>query len=160
MTCRVLKIARQSSYCWLTTPVTKVELEEANRANASFDAHRDGPEFGYRFLVDEAREAGESMTPRTARKICSSNGWWSAFWKKKGPTNKAGPPVHDDLVQRDFTAAAAKQVWLGDLTERWSGEGTLRLIAFKDRYSNRIVGYSIGSRMKSHLVVAALNTVT
>ncbi|PPJ00306.1 hypothetical protein C5E46_00040 [Nocardia nova] len=26
-----------------------------------FDAHRDDPEFGYRFLADEAREAGEVL---------------------------------------------------------------------------------------------------
>ncbi|MGW1412606.1 hypothetical protein [Streptomyces sp. NPDC002403] len=29
-------------------------LAEAYRANALFDAHRDDPEFGHRFLLDEA----------------------------------------------------------------------------------------------------------
>ena len=157
VTCRVLKIARQPYYRWLKNPITPAELDEAYRANALFDAHRDDPEFGYRFLVDEARDAGEPMTPRTAWKICSANGWWSAFGKKKGLSKKAGPPVHDDLVRRDFTATAPNQVWLGDITEHWTGEGKLYLCAFKDLYSNRIVGYSIDSRMKSRLAVAALN---
>src|SRR5690606_34124098 len=62
VTCRVLKIARQPYYRWLSKPVTDAELAAAYRANALFDAHREDPEFGYRFLVDEAREAGESMT--------------------------------------------------------------------------------------------------
>ena len=106
VTCRVLKIARQPYYRWLQTPVTAAELEEAYRANALFDAHREDPEFGYRFLVDEARDAGAPMTPCTAWKICSANGWWSVFGKKKGLSKKAGPPVHDDLVRRDFTANA------------------------------------------------------
>lgn len=157
VTCRVLKLARQPYYRWLANPITTAELDEAYRANALFNAHRDDPEFGYRFLLDEARDAGEPMTPRTAWKICSSNGWWSAFGKKKGPSKKAGPPVHDDLVRRDFTANAPNQVWLGDITEHWTGEGKLYLCAFKDLYSNRIVGYSIDSRMKSRLAVAALN---
>ena len=124
-----------------------------------FDAHKDDPEFGYRFLVDEARDAGESMADRTAWRICSDNGWWSAFGKKKarGKGKKPGPPVHDDLVQRNFTAQAPNQLWLGDITEHWTGEGKLYLCAFKDVYSNRIVGYSIDSRMKSRLAVAALN---
>ena len=40
------------------------------------------------------------------RRICS-NGWWSTFGKKRGKNGKKpGPPVHDDLVQRDFTAEA------------------------------------------------------
>ena len=69
VTCRVLKIARQPYYRWLANPVTDAELESADLANALFDAHRDDPEFGYRFLVDEAREAGESMAERTAWRI-------------------------------------------------------------------------------------------
>jgi putative transposase len=66
VTCRVLKIARQPYYRWLASPVTAAELEEASRANALFDTHRDDPEFGYRFLVDEAKEAGQVMAVRTA----------------------------------------------------------------------------------------------
>ncbi|GAA2748210.1 hypothetical protein GCM10009868_40380 [Terrabacter aerolatus] len=123
-----------------------------------FDAHRDDPEFGYRFLVDEAREAGEAMAERTAWKLCSQLGWWSAFGKKRGRNGKTpGPPVHDDRVERDFTAAAPNRLWLSDITEHWTGEGKLYLCAVKDVNSNRIVGYSIDSRMKSSLAVAALD---
>lgn len=46
VTCRVLKIACQPYYRWLARPVTRAELEEAYRANALLDAHRDDPEFG------------------------------------------------------------------------------------------------------------------
>ena len=157
VTCRVLKIARQPYYRWRATPVTDAELTAAYRANALFDAHRDDPEFGYRFLVDEAREAGEEMADRTAWKLCSELGWWSAFGKKRGKNGKKpGLPVHDDLVNRDFTADAPNQLWLADITEHWTGEGKLYLCAIKDVYSNRIIGYSIDSRMKSRLAVAAL----
>ncbi|MDQ0688980.1 hypothetical protein QF032_008010 [Streptomyces achromogenes] len=55
VTCRVLGLARQPCYRWLTRPVTDAELAEAYRANALFDAHPDDPEFGHRFLLDEAR---------------------------------------------------------------------------------------------------------
>jgi putative transposase len=158
VTCRVLKIARQPYYRWLKRPVTDAELTAAYRANALFDAHRDDPEFGYRFLVDEAREAGEQMAERTAWKICSELGWWSAFGKKRGRNGKKpGPPVHDDLVERDFTADAPNRLWLADITEHWTREGKLYLCAVKDVYSNRIVGYSIDSRMKSRIAVAALD---
>jgi putative transposase len=82
VTCRVLNLARQPYYRWLARPVTDAEFEQAYRANALFDAHHDDPEFGYRFLVDEARDAGVSMADRTAWRICRDNGWWSAFGKK------------------------------------------------------------------------------
>ena len=58
VTCRVLKLARQPYYRWLANPITDAELVQAYRANALFDAHRDDPEFGYRFLVAEADDAG------------------------------------------------------------------------------------------------------
>jgi transposase InsO family protein len=48
-------------------------------------------------------------------------------------------------------------VCLTDITEHATGEGKLYLCAIKDVYSNRIVGYSIDSRMKASLAVSALN---
>ncbi len=157
VTCRVLKLARQPYYRWLAQPVTDAELEEAYRANALFDAHRDDPEYGYRLLADEAGDVGELMAYRTAWRICSDNGWWSVFGKKKGKKSKPGTPAHDDLVKRNFTAEEPNQLWLTDITEHRTAEGKLYLCAIKDVYSNRIVGYSIDSRMKSRLAVAALN---
>ena len=167
VTCRVLKIARQPYYRWLVNPVTDAEFEEAYRANALFDAHKDDPEFGYRFLLDEARDAGVMMAERTAWRICSDNGWWSAFGKKRGRNGKRpGPPVHDDLcavtddkgrIRHKFRADGPNELWIGDITEHWTGEGKLYVCAFKDVFSNRIVGYSIDSRMKSSLAVTALN---
>ena len=53
VTCRVLKLARQPYYRWLSSPVTDAEITEAYLATALFDAHRDDPKFGYRFLADE-----------------------------------------------------------------------------------------------------------
>ena len=66
--------------------------------------------------------------------------------------------MHDDLVERDFTAAGPNELWLTDITEHWTTEGKLYLCAINDVYSGRIVGYSIDSRMKSRLAVAALNS--
>ena len=59
---------------------------------------------------------------------------------------------------RDFTADAPNQLWLTDITEHRTGEGKLYLCAIKDVFSNRIVGYSIDSRMKSRLAATALNS--
>ncbi len=157
VTCRVLGLARQPYYRWLAAPITDAELDEAHVANAVFDAHRDDPEFGYRFLADEVRHAGHRVCDRTVWRICRDNGWWSSFGKprrRKGPP--PGTPAHDDLVRRDFTAPGPNQLWLTDITEHPTGEGKLYLCAIKDVWSNRIVGWSIDSRMKARLVVAAI----
>ncbi|QYM75595.1 IS3 family transposase [Leucobacter luti] len=159
VSCRVLKLSRQPYYRWLRSPVTGRELMQAYRANALYDAHIEDPEFGYRFLADEAKSSGEPMCDRTAWRLCRDQQWWSAFGKKKarGKGRKPGPPVHDDLVQREFVAATPNELWLSDITEHWTGEGKLYLCAVKDVWSNRIVGYSIASQMTSALAVTALN---
>ena len=158
VTCRVLKIARQPYYRWLAEPVSSSMWVEAHRADALFDAHRDDPEFGHRLLADEARAAGQPMSDRTAWRICRDNACWSAFGRKSGKNGKrSGPPVHDDLVKRAFSAKAPNQLWLADITEHSTAEGKLYLCAVKDAYSGRIVGYSIQSRMKARLAVDAVN---
>ena len=126
--CGVLKLARAPYYRWLAHPITDAELTEAHRANALFDAHADDPEFGYRFLADEARQAGQVMAERTAWRICADNGWWSRFGKKRGKNGKKpGPPVHDDLcavvdekgrTRHEFNADKANQLWIGDIVRR------------------------------------------
>jgi putative transposase len=159
VTCRVLKIARQPYYRWLAAPVTDADWVAAHRADAIFDAHRDDPEFGYRFLSDQARDAGLPMAERTAWRICSANGWWSAFGKRRrGRKGRPGAPAHEDLVRRRFTAPGPNQLWLSDLTEHPTREGKLYLCAIKDVWSRRIVGYSMSDRMESVLAVAALNS--
>jgi len=157
VTCRVLKLARQPYYRWLTHPVGDRELEQAYVANAVFDAHHDDPELGYRLLADEVRAAGHERCDRTVWRICAANQWWSVFGKKRGANGKKpGPPAHHDLVERQFTADRANQLWLTDITEHRTDQGKLYLCAIKDVWSNRIVGYSISDRMKSRIAVDAL----
>lgn len=165
VSCRVLKLCRQAYYRWLMIPVAESDLVWAYRANALFDAHQDDPEFGYRLLADEARRVGEAMSDRTAWKITSTNSWWSTFGKKHGKGKKPGPAVHDDhcavtdddgRTRHEFTASGPNQLWLTDITEHKTGEGKLYACAVKDVFGNKIVGYSIGSRMKASLAVTAL----
>ncbi|MGK2957016.1 MAG: hypothetical protein ACSLFB_01150 [Acidimicrobiales bacterium] len=116
VTCRVLNIARQPYYRWLACPITDAEWDEAQLTNAVFDAHRDDPEFGYRFLADEARSAGHAICDPAVWRICRDNCWWSVFGKPKNrKTAKPGTPAHDDLVRRVFTADTANELWLTDI---------------------------------------------
>jgi transposase InsO family protein len=120
------------------------------------DIHHDNPAFGYRFIADELATRGIAAGENRVQRLCSQQQIWSVFAKKRGCSRKAGPPVHDDLVQRQFTAERPDQLWLTDITEHPTAEGKLYLCAIKDVCSGRIVGYSMDSRMKASLAVAAL----
>jgi putative transposase len=110
----------------------RFSFSEIQRLWNPLSAHRDDAEFGHRFLVEEARHAGEAMAERTAWRICSQHRLWSVFGKKRGKNGKVGPPVHDDLVERDFTTESPNLLWLADITEHPTREGKLYLCAIKD----------------------------
>ena len=154
---RVLKLSCRSYYCWRKQQVATSGLVEAYRANALFTAHMADPGFGHRLLADDAAAAGEVVSTRTVWRICRDNQWWFVFGKKRGENGKRpGSSVHDDLLQRDFTAGDLNEVWLTDITEHPTDEGKLYLCAIKDVFSGRIVGYSMDSGMKVRLAVNAL----
>jgi len=154
--CRVLGFSKQAFYAWKKRPCSQRDWDNAHLINAALDIHHDDPAFGYRFIADELPARGVTAGENRVVRLCSQQRIWSAFAKRRGLGRRAGPPVHDDLVDRVFTAQRPNQTWLTDITEHHTGEGKLYLCAVKDLHSNRIVGYSIDSRMTASLAVAAL----
>ena len=104
VTCRVLGFSKQGYYRWRASPVTDRDWEDAHLVNAVRDIHDDDPAFGYRFIADELPEKGIMAGENRVQRLCRDHGIWSVFSKKRGLNRKPGPPVHDDLVERDFTA--------------------------------------------------------
>jgi putative transposase len=156
VTCRVLGFSKQAFYKWQAAPVSQRDWDDAHLINAAIDIHHDDPEFGYRYITDELADQGITASRNRVNRLCTSQRLWSVHSRKRGLNRKPGPPVHDDLVLRDFTAPAPNLLWLTDITEHPTGEGKLYLCAVKDACSKRIVGYSIGARMTADLAVNAL----
>jgi putative transposase len=66
-------------------------------------------------------------------------------------------PVADNLLDRQFTADAPNQRWVGDTTEFVIGEsGKLYLAAILDLYSRFIVGWAVSAVNDRHLTIRAL----
>ncbi len=117
VTCRVLGFSKQAYFKWRAKPVCDRDLSDAYLIDAAFDAHHDDPTFGYRFISDELELLGFVASENWVQRLCSMQKIWSIHAKKRGMNRRPGPPVHDDLVNRDFTAPAANVLWLTDITE-------------------------------------------
>jgi transposase InsO family protein len=156
VTCRVLGFSKQAFYQWRSAPVSQRDWDDAHLTNAAIDIHHDDPEFGYRFIADELADHGLVASRNRVNRLCTQQRLFSVHARKRGSGRRPGPPVHDDLVKREFSAEAPNQLWLTDITEHPTGEGKLYLCAVKDACSKRIVGYSIDGRMTSQLAVDAL----
>jgi putative transposase len=157
VTCRVLGFSPQGFYKWKAAPISNRDWSDAHLVDAARDVHVGDPAFGYRFIADElAAEHGITASENRVHRLCSANGIFSVLARKKGRRPRPGEAVHDDLVNRVFSAPAADLLWLTDITEHRTDEGKLYLCAIKDAFSHRIVGYSIAERMKASLAVSAL----
>ena len=158
LTCGVLGFSTQAFYKWGAQPVSDREWDDAHLVNMIKDVHADDPEFGYRFVADELERAGYRVGERRVWRLCSEHRIWSTTTKKgrHGSGKRPGPAVHDDLVQRNFTAPAPDRVWLTDLTEHQTAEGKLYICCIKDVCSRRIVGYATSDRMTASLAISAL----
>jgi putative transposase len=160
LTCRVLGFSPQAFYKWRAKPCSDRDWADARVVNTIVEVHAEDPEFGYRFIADELGRAGHDLGEGRVHRLCRENRVWSATTKKgRRSTGKLpGPAVHDDLVQRNFTAARVDKVWLTDITEHPTLEGKLYVCAIKDLCSNRIVGYGIDERMTAKLATMALRS--
>lgn len=156
--CRVLGFSPQAFYKWRRQPCCQRDLDDAYLTNDLIDAHAEDPTFGYRLLADELGHAGTAVGERRVWRLCRDQRLFSTTTRKGRHAKRPGPAVHDDLVQRNFTAPAPNAVWLTDITEHPTVEGKLYCCAIKDLFSNRIVGYAIDERMTAHLAVTALRT--
>jgi hypothetical protein len=152
----VWRSRRWAYYKWRACPGSDRDWDDAHLINAVADIHHDDPEFGYRFIADELPARGIVAGRNRVQRLCTQQRLFSAHAKRRGLSRRPGPPVHDDLVRRDFTADGPNRLWLTDITEHPTAEGKLYLCAIKDACTNRIVGYSIDSCMTSQLAVNAL----
>ena len=57
-----------------------------------------------------------------------------------------------DLVERDFTAPAPDQLWVGDITYIWTLSGFSYLATLIDMFSNKVVGWAVADHMRTELV--------
>jgi transposase InsO family protein len=166
VTLRVLGLSRAGYYKWLSDPVCQRDYDDAHLIDKLYDLHGDGATLGYRFLTDELEdEHGIQVGENRVHRLCRIAGITASHHKKRSKTGSTGPAPHDDLlavvdehgvVRHEFLADAPNKVWLWDISEHPTREGKLYICAIKDVWSNKIVGYSIDSRMKSSLARAAM----
>lgn len=160
LTCGVLGFSPQAFYKWRKRPCSDRDWADAHAINVIVDVHADDPEFGYRLIADELEQLGARTCERRVWRLCSQQRVWSTTTRKgrKQAGKTPGPAVHDDLVQRVFSAPAPDVVWLTDITEHPTVEGKLYCCSIKDVFSNGIVGYALGERMTADLAVSALRS--
>jgi putative transposase len=94
---------------------------------------------------------------KTAQLMKEANVWVRYKKKYKSTTNsKHNKPIYANELKQEFDVEQPNQAWVQDITYIWTSQGWLYLAAVIDLYSRKVVGWSMGSRMKAQLVCDAL----
>jgi len=158
--CRVLEVSRSGYHAWARRPPSPRALEDRRltvRIRELFKLRRDvygSPRIWSDLVLDDGEKIGRKRVERLMRQA----GLCALMEKKWKATTIRVPGVRvaDDLLDRDFAAAAPNRCWVADITYLRTWEGWLYLVAVQDLYSRRIVGWSMADHMRAELVVDAL----
>lgn len=158
--CRVLGLSTSGYYAWLERPPSA--RARANEALVSrmreihgFSRESDGAPRMHAELRDEGRLVNHKRVARLMR----LDGLVGVTRRKKWRTTKRDPGARaaPDLVNRDFTAQRADELWVADITYVPTASGFLYLAVVVDAWSRRVVGWCMRRSLKADLVVRALD---
>lgn len=126
---RVLQVSRSGFYAWRKrrdnpSPRQQRRKQLDTAVKTAFDVGK-GRSGSPRLVLDLA-EAGHQHDRKTVADSMRRQGLRAKAAKKfKATTNsKHNLPVAPNLLQQDFTATAANQKYVGDITYLWTDEGT------------------------------------
>ena len=77
VTCRVLGFSIAAFYTRRSNPVCARDLADAYLTNDAHDLHTGDPEFGYRLIADDLRDAGHHVGDNRVWRLCSTQRLWS-----------------------------------------------------------------------------------
>jgi putative transposase len=124
---------------------------------AAFDASKQ--RYGSPRIHEDLLEQDECVSRKRVIRLMQAQGLKARVRKRFKGTTVHDPalPVAANLLDRQFTAAAPNQRWVGDTTEFVIGEsGKLYLAAILDLFSRFIVGWAVSAVNDRHLTIKAL----
>lgn len=159
--CKMLKFSPKSYYAWrkrepsarqVETERLLEQIREAfERGRGTYGSPRvhaelveSGLKVGLNRVARLMRTMGLSVLPRRGFRVSTT---------ERNPDHDVAPNV----LERDFTATALNQKWVGDVTFVPTDEGWLYLATMIDLYNREIVGWAMGERNDQHLTRQCLD---
>lgn len=157
--CRLLRVSPGGYYAWRDRPASPRARRHDVLVVAIKAIHQEvKARYGSPRVHAELVARGEPCCVNTVAKLMRRHGIAAKTRRKFRQTTDSNHdrPVADNVLGRQFAPAAANQTWVADITYIPTREGWLYLAAVEDLYSRQIVGWAMGERIDSRLVVAAL----
>jgi putative transposase len=158
--CRCLQVTRSGFYAWQRRP----ESAHARRdrqlrvlVRASHEGNRRA--YGRPRIWKDLVEQGERVSEKRVGRLMREDGIVARARRRFKTTTMSDhdQPVAANVLDRQFTADAPNQRWVGDTSEFLVGHGTrLFVAAILDLYSRYVVGWAVSAVNDRHLTIKAL----
>lgn len=163
--CELVEIERSSYYAWKAGAPARAaraaaDAELAERIRA---VHDEDNTCGAPRITAELNDGvpdGERVNHKRVARVMRENSIAGYVKKRRVRTTIPEPSEQKvpDLLNRDFTAEAPGQRYVGDITYLPLADGqNLYLATVIDCYSRRLVGWAVADHMRTSLVEDALN---
>jgi putative transposase len=157
---RVLGVSESGFHAWQQRPASAHAMADTALLKRVRTVHASSHEtYGAPRVHAELRAGGAKHGRKRIARLMRAAGLVGASRRRIGMTttrrDRNARPA-PDLVDRDFTAKAANELWVADITFVPTATGFLFLAVVLDAWSRKIVGWSMANHLRAELVVDAL----
>lgn len=157
--CDAMGVSESGYHAWRTRPPSRRSRDDVVLTDRIRSIHQasDGA-YGAPMIHAELADLGIHVgRKRVARLMRTARLVGVTRRKFCVTTTSDGAPLSPDLVDRNFSANAPNQLWVGDITYVPTWAGFLFLAVVIDAWSRRVVGWAMATHLRTELVLEALN---
>jgi transposase InsO family protein len=154
----VAKVSRSGYYAWAIRGPSPRTLDDAYLSDTIRDIYkRSRCTYGAPRVHGQLCRIGTRVGRKRVARLMADLELVGVHSRKKWRRGRLDVAPAPDLLQRDFSATGPNERWVADITEFMTGEGKLFLAGVRDLFSRRLVGWSMGPRQTSELVIEAVS---
>lgn len=160
--CQCLGLSSSGYYAWRGRPISRHRLEDQRlriKVREAFERSR--RTYGSPRVHAELKAQGVAVSRKRIIRLMQADGLVARQRRRYKSTTMSDhdQPVAANLLDRQFTAEAPNQRWVGDTTELLIGGSGAKayLAVILDLFARCVVGWSLSAVNDRHLVIKALD---
>ena len=158
--CEVLEVGASGYYAWRVRPESeRDQANEALKERIAQEWKRSRKTYGSPRMTAQLKAEGDRCGENRVARLMAESGLKARKRRVFQPyktDSGHGLPVAANRLDRDFSASAPNQKWVGDVTFIATQEGWLYLAVWMDLFSRKIIGWAMSELCDAALVMAAL----
>ena len=155
--CRVIDLPRSTYYAWLAHQPSQRAWDDNALLSEIKDIHvLSRHTYGAPRILGQLRHRGHRVGRHRVARIMVEHGLVGVHGRKKWRRGKPNTAYAPDLLERDFSASRPDERWVADISEFHCLDGKLFLAGIRDLFDKTLVGWAMGERQTTDLVVSAL----